>query len=154
MHIVLREAADLMHAERAYLLEVLSDVEVRCHVCADGALHTESLDLREVDEWWCASLDAGVVHYERANPGRAEEGPSVAGGTLGAPPRNGIAARLRGTGTTPHVLVVCDRSFEKETFGSEDVMVMYLIEVMHQGGAGRRNARRGKAEGQGRRRAS
>ena len=40
------------------------------------------------------------------------------------------------------------------TFGSEDVMVMYLLEVRHQGGARRRNARRGKAEGQGRRRAS
>ena len=127
MQIVLRETADLMHAERAYLLEVLSDVEVRCHACADGSLHTESRNLREVDAWWRTALDAGVVQYERAQPARADEGPSTPGQTFGSPPRNGIAARLRGTGNTQHVLVVCDRSFEKETFGTEDVQVFEAL---------------------------
>jgi len=44
-----------------------------------------------------------------------------------SPPRDGLAARLQGAGFTRYVLVVCDRSFEKETFGTEDVQVFEAL---------------------------
>ena len=42
-------------------------------------------------------------------------------------PRDGLAARLGGAGPVQHLLVVCDRSFEKETFGAEDQQVFEAL---------------------------
>jgi len=123
---VLREAADLMHAEHAYLVEVLDDQNVRCHAL-DGSLHVESLELVEPKAWWWPALDTGVVQYERPRPGHGEVPAPTVGPALMPTPRDGLAARLRGAGPTRYVLVVCDRSFEKETFGIEDVQVFEAL---------------------------
>ena len=49
------------------------------------------------------------------------------GTTPMAAPRDGLAARLGGAGPVQHLLVVCDRSFEKETFGAEDQQVFEAL---------------------------
>ena len=127
IEIVLREAADLMHAEHAYLVEVVDERNVRYYAFGDGSLHAESLELQEPKAWWWTALDTGVVQYERPRPGRGEVPAPAAGPALMSTPRDGLAARLRGAGLTRYVLVVCDRSFEKETFGTEDVQVFEAL---------------------------
>ena len=127
IEIVLREAADLMHAEHAYLVEVVDDQNVRCYTFGDGSLHAESLQLQEPKAWWWTALDTGVMQYERPRPGRGEVPAPAVGPALMSTPRDGLAARLRGEGLTRYVLVVCDRSFEKETFGTEDVQVFEAL---------------------------
>jgi signal transduction histidine kinase len=120
---VLKEAADLMHAEHAYLVEVIDEEHVRYHAFEDGSLHTRSLELVDTKAWWWTALDTGAVQYERPRPGHGDaSAPPVGPASLSAP-RDGLAARLRGAGLTRYVLMVCDRSFEKETFGREDVQV-------------------------------
>ncbi len=127
VEIVLREAADLMHAEHAYLVEVVDERNLRCHAFEDGSLHVESLERREPKAWWWAALDAGVVQYERPRAGRGAVPDYADGPAPMSTPRDGLAARLRGTGPTRYVLVVSDRSFEKETFGTEDVQVFEAL---------------------------
>ncbi|WP_101524368.1 GAF domain-containing sensor histidine kinase [Nocardioides houyundeii] len=126
--IVVREAADLMHAERAYLVELVGDQQVRCTAYADGSLRTESLELPESRTWWWSAFEKGVVRYEapRGHGQREDPAPAVEPAVLSAP-RDGLAAPLRTAEPTRYVLVVCDRSFEKETFGTEDVQVFEAL---------------------------
>ena len=124
--IVLSEAADLMHAERAYLVEVVGDRSVRYHALDRGALRVESLELHE-PAWWWSALEAGVVQYDAARAGHQDSHGAEAGPSLMSIARDGLAAPLRGTGATSFVLVVLDRSFEKETFGKEDVQVFEAL---------------------------
>ncbi|WP_104106359.1 GAF domain-containing hybrid sensor histidine kinase/response regulator [Nocardioides sp. 616] len=126
--IVVREAADLMHAERAYLVELVGDHEVRCTAYADGSLRTESLELPEPRTWWWSAIERGVVRYEtpRGHGQREDPAPTVGPAVMSAP-RDGLAAPLRTAEPTRYVLVVCDRSFEKETFGTEDVQVFEAL---------------------------
>jgi signal transduction histidine kinase len=134
---VLREAADLMHAEHAYLVEIVDEQNARYYAFGDGSLHAESLELQKPKPWWWAALATGVVQYERPRPGRGEAPEPTARPALMSTPRDGLAARLRGAGTTRYVLVVCDRSFEKETFGTEDVQVFEAL-AAHAGVAAER----------------
>jgi signal transduction histidine kinase len=124
---VLNEAADLMHAEHAYLMEVVDDRQVRSFALRDGALHIESSEVREPRAWWWVALDTGAVRYERPSTGEEEVLPHAAGMALLSTPRDGLAARLRAADLTRYVLVVCDRSFEKETFGTDDVQVFEAL---------------------------
>ncbi len=128
VEIVVREAAALMHAERAYLVEFLDEQRVRCSSLVDDQLHTESLELRGEPAWWHGALETGVVlHGAPSRPGHHEPPAPPAGRTLMCTPREGLAAPLRGGGATRYVLVVCDRTFEKETFGPEDVQVFEAL---------------------------
>jgi signal transduction histidine kinase len=120
---VLKEAAGLMHAEHAFLVEVLDEQHVRYHAFRDGKLHAETAGLVEPTAWWWAALEAGAVQYERPRLAQGEASEPTVGSAPMSAPRDGLAARLRGAGLTRYVLVVCDRSFEKETFGEEDVQV-------------------------------
>jgi len=127
IEIVLREAADLMHAEHAYLVEVVDEQAVRCYAFGDGSLHTGSLEQQEPTVWWWSAIETSVVQYERSRQGRSEvTAPELRSSPMSAP-RDGLAARLRASGSTRYVLVVCDRSFEKETFGTEDVQVFEAL---------------------------
>ncbi len=127
IEIVLRETADLMHAEHAYLVEVVADAEIRVYSYLADSLQAESVELQEVKAWWWTALESGVVQYEQPRPGRGEVPPIIAGPAPMSAPRDGLAARLRAAGFTRYVLVVCDRSFEKETFGTEDVQVFEAL---------------------------
>jgi signal transduction histidine kinase len=127
VEIVLVEAAQLMHAERAFLVEVVNEQHVRCSALTDGSLHVESLELRAPEAWWWPALGTDVVRYERPRSGRPEAPEQAVVPTLMPPPRDGLAAHLRGAGLSRFVLMVCDRSFEKETFGPEDVQVFEAL---------------------------
>ncbi len=127
VEIVLGEVAGLMYAERSYLVEVRDEQQVRYHAFADGTLHADSLAPQASGPWWWRALDTGVVRHE-ASRRRQDEVPErpVEPGLTSAP-RDGLAAQLRGRGSTRYLLVVCDRSFEKETFGDEDVQVFEAL---------------------------
>ena len=126
IEVVLREAAELMHAEHAYLVEVVDERTVRYHAFRDDSPQVESLE-QGPRAWWWTALDTGVVQYEGARPGHGEASEQVIGPALMSTPRDGLAAALRGVGSTRYVLVVSDRSFEKETFGKEDVQVFEAL---------------------------
>lgn len=125
IEVVLREAAGLMHAERAYLLEVLDDRTGRCHAFEDGSLRVEPLAAPGPGTWWWAALDSGVVQHpaRRADDAQVE---TLSGAVL-TTARDGLAAALRGAGPVRYVLVALDRSFEKETFAAEDVQVFEAL---------------------------
>ena len=128
IEIVLTEAADLMHAEQAFLVEVGDNGRVeRCYAVEEGSLRAGPLAGDEPDAWWRAAIETGVVRYERPRAGRRDLPVPVVPASPMSAPRDGLAARLRGAGLTRHVLVVCDRSFEKETFGNEDVQVFEAL---------------------------
>ena len=127
VEIVLRETADLMHAEHAHLVEVANNHAVRSYALVNGSVHAEPLGLDEPDAWWWTALKTGVLLYERTRPAPGETPTSSTSPGVMSSPRDGIAAGLRGGGSTQYVLVVCDRSFEKETFGTEDVEVFEAL---------------------------
>jgi signal transduction histidine kinase len=122
IEVVLREAAELMHAEQAHLVEVVDTHDVRHHSWVDGTWRTGTLEQPRPDTWWWTALEDGVVQHERARHDSSD-----AGTTPMSAPRDGLAARLRGAGSARYVLMVCDRSFEKESFGTEDVEVFEAL---------------------------
>ncbi|VXC49643.1 sensor histidine kinase [Nocardioides sp. AX2bis] len=126
VEVVLREAADLMYAERSYLVEVVDEQQVQYQAFTGGTLHTEAVELL-AEPWWWSALEAGVVQHEAPRRGHDEVPEHPVAPALTTPPRDGLAAQLRGTGSTRYLLVVCDRSFEKETFGDEDVQVFEAL---------------------------
>ena len=121
------EAAGLMHAERAYLVEHLDDNSARYHAFEDGALHTGTLEEQEPAPWWWSAFDSGVVQHHGPQRAHGEAPESPVGPPLLSTPRDGLAAPLRGADSARYALVVCDRSFEKETFGTEDVQVFETL---------------------------
>jgi diguanylate cyclase (GGDEF)-like protein len=123
---VLTETAELMHAERAYLVELLDGQErMRCHAWEDGAQSDQTLDLPEPTTWWRAAFDGGVIEHD-GSP-QAELPARRPRPALLCDPRDGLAAPLREAGSTRYVLVVCDRSFDKETFDRNDVQVFEAL---------------------------
>ncbi len=134
MTVVLIETAALMHAERAYLVQVAGPEDVRCLTVRDGALHADSLTLPGgvSGDWWWPALEGAAVRHHRPRARRGEAAHVEGGTTLMSAPRDGLAARLGGAGPVQHLLVVCDRSFEKETFGAEDQQVFEAL-VAHAG---------------------
>ncbi len=124
---VLRESAELMHAQRAYLVEVIGEHRVHYRALEGGSLHEESCELQAPEPWWWGALDTGVVQHTSHRRGHDEASEHPVGTTLTSTPRDGLAAPLRGAGSTRYLLVVCDRSFEKETFGEEDVQVFEAL---------------------------
>ncbi len=126
IEVVLVEAAGLMHAERAYLVEHLDENSALYHAFEDGRLHIGTIEEQEPAPWWWSAFDAGVVRHD-AHRVRGKAAESPAGPALLSTPRDGLAAPLRGADSARYVLVVCDRSFEKETFGAEDVQVFETL---------------------------
>ena len=45
IEVMLAETADLLHAQHAYLVQIVDEHDVRCHSFTDGTLHTETLSL-------------------------------------------------------------------------------------------------------------
>ena len=133
IRVVLREAADLMHAEHAYLVEVVDEQRVRCHAFGGDSLRAEWL-ARDPGAWWWPALDVGVVQHEGPRTEEDEAPGHAVAPALMSTPRDGLAAPLRGAGPTRYVLLVSDRSFEKETFGKEDVQVFEAL-AAHAGAA-------------------
>ena len=132
IEMVLSEAAELMHAERAYLVELLDDSRgMRYRAFEDGELRTPTLQptepLQGSRSWWWAAFDGGVTRHEGSRPGQGEAPRTSMEPALLSQPRDGLAAPLREAGSTRYVLVVCDRSFEKETFGAEDIQVFEVL---------------------------
>ncbi|QZY28430.1 sensor histidine kinase [Nocardioides coralli] len=128
--VVLDETAALMHAERAYLVQVAGPAadEVRWLAVRAGALRAESLPPdRARAEWWWPALDGAAVRHHAPRDRREEAAQAEDGTTPTSPSRDGLAARLGGAGPVQHLLVVCDRSFEKETFGKEDQQVFEAL---------------------------
>ncbi len=116
--VVLREATQLMHADRAFLVEVLSATEVRYYTSRDDVVRTTTVDDGPT-AWWWSALDGGIVHHESQHRGRRDS-PATAGGAGFADARDGLAATLGGEGSTRSVLVVCDPAFESESFSDDD----------------------------------
>ena len=133
IEVVLREAEELMHAQHAYLMEVIDDESVRCYSIEGESLHAELLEL-DTQAWWWSGLASGVALHEERRPGHDEAPAAAVGAARVSSPRDGLAAPLRGVGSTRYVLVVSDRSFEKETFGKEDVQVFEAL-AAHAGAA-------------------
>ncbi len=127
IEIMLAEAADLMHAEHAFLVEITENDALRYYAIEDGSLRSRSLELQGPGAWWWTALDAGVVEYQKPRHTRSDMPASPIQVHLLATPRDGLAARLRGVGSDQYVLVVRDRSFEKETFGPEDVQIFEAL---------------------------
>ncbi|MCW2818027.1 MAG: Signal transduction histidine kinase [Marmoricola sp.] len=125
--VTVTEAADLMHAERAYLVEVVDGRHVRCRARGADGVQTESIHEVAPDVWWWSALESGVTRFERPRAERHDHHVTPAPASLVSAPRDGLAAPLRGAGATTYVLVVCDRSFEKETFAHEDVQVFEAL---------------------------
>jgi signal transduction histidine kinase len=125
--VVLVEAAGLMHAERAYLVEHLDGNNARYHVFEEGMLRTGTLEEQEPAPWWWRAFYAGVVQHHGPDRAHGEAPETRVGPSLLSTPRDGLAAPLRGADSARYVLVVCDRSFEKETFGTEDVQVFETL---------------------------
>ncbi len=154
VRVVLGEAADLMHAESSYLLEIDATHDathnatngggqrLRCHTLGPGAtVLTTTLSLPPTDAdprppWWQPALEGQSLllpsgREETATDDEASRWSELAVATavpsgvptLPARPRDAVAAPLRGAHGVRAVLVVCDRSFDRETFGQDDVQV-------------------------------
>ncbi|GAB3653447.1 hypothetical protein GCM10027596_03880 [Nocardioides korecus] len=122
---VLAQAAELLHVERALLVELVDDTHVRHHVLDGDVLRTEDVPPPPPTTWWWGALAEGVTRWERPRTGRHVEPVAVPPHALAA--RDGLAAPLHDAGKRRAVLVVCDRSFEKETFSKDDVQVFEAL---------------------------
>ena len=100
-----------MHAEHAYLVEVLDEHHVRYYAFERRLTARRVAGAARARGVVVGALDAGVVRYERPVLGTVRcrrPGPASAV----SPPRDGLAARLRGAGFHPHTCWWCatDRS--------------------------------------------
>ena len=127
LHEVLSEAAGLMHAESAHLVEVLEEAPrvLRCRTFAGGEV-TSDLFSPDRGQWWEKALQGESVLLPSSGDARAGValGP---GWSVLASARDGVAAPLRMKNGVKAALLVCDRSFEKETFGSEDLQIFETL---------------------------
>src|SRR4051812_14584466 len=112
---VLSEAASLMSAESAHLVEVDGETSsrmLRCRTVAGGEVHASLLTVGEGSErWWQRALRGQSVLLPSGSAHRAETSGSeqlTAGPSLA---RDGVAAPLRTKDGVRAVLIVCDRSF-------------------------------------------
>ena len=134
LRMILDEAAQLMHADRAYLVErVDHGPVVRCHWVEDGSLRTDTVAASEASSaWWWRACEVGVTQYAASSSdddatADADTGADTSGLAHLYAPRDGLAAPLRQAVGTRYVLVVCDRSFDKETFGADDLQVFAAL---------------------------
>jgi diguanylate cyclase (GGDEF)-like protein len=133
IEIILVEAAELMHAERAYLVELLDDGRLRSHALEQDCVRQDTLRLDGRTAWWWPAFEGVVVHHVAPPKGQGQNGDTSAEPSgrpaLLTPPCDGLAGPLREAGSTRYVLVVCDRSFDKESFGPDDVQVFEALTV-------------------------
>jgi diguanylate cyclase (GGDEF)-like protein len=119
---ILSEAADLLHATTAQLLLLPSEDERgRLVTWRAGSLRTEALPSVAGDRWWSAALEGESVllpHGMSVLTGRDPEADH---------PRDGVAVPLRSAGSVEAVLLVRDRTFEEETFSTEDLKVFETL---------------------------
>ncbi len=145
VRVVLREAAGLMHAESAHLLDVVEEEParvLRCRTVRGERMHTVLIvPDDDAPAWWSDALEGRSVllSHDGSPEDPAEDSPDGSPGdpagdtATGAPeglpqhPRDGVAAPLLSQGRLHAALLVCDRSFEKETFGSDDLQVFETL---------------------------
>jgi diguanylate cyclase (GGDEF)-like protein len=110
----LTEAVRIMRAQRCVLLLMPVEGEEKLEgqqiELVDGTIRRSTFDVTaDLDAWWSPTLGGGSVLR------RHESGQSTRAG-----PRDGIAVPLQVGGSVDGVLLVTDRSFEAETFHTED----------------------------------
>jgi diguanylate cyclase (GGDEF)-like protein len=119
---ILSEAAELLHATTAQLVTMPSgDRPGRCTTWQAGAVGTEQVALDGQQTWWAAAMDGTPVILKHETSVRT--GKDAGGET----PRDGVAVALRTAADVSAVLIVTDRTFEKETFGTEDLKVFETL---------------------------
>ena len=126
---VLAEAAGLMSAETAHLVEVVeeaSDRVLRCRTYAGGQVESAVFDSSvAADAWWQEALRGQSVLRRNSHHQHSDVQESSVVRPSSA--RDGVAAPLRTKDGVRAALVVCDRAFDKETFGEEDLQVFETL---------------------------
>jgi diguanylate cyclase (GGDEF)-like protein len=118
---ILSEAADLLHAETTRLVVLPTDTEPgRCFAWRSGDLVAERRHPAGDDQWWAAALRGEAVLLKRESSTRAT-GPGA------STPREGLAVPLRASGSVEGVLLATDRTFEQETFSTEDLRLFETL---------------------------
>ena len=119
---ILSQAAGLLHARTAQLLILpAADMPGRWLTWQAGSLVTDELDQVSNDKWWSPAVAGDAVLRRHESIGRSTvTGPA-------ASPRDGVAVPLRTADIVKGVLLVTDRTFEEETFGTEDLKVFETL---------------------------
>src|SRR4051794_25004298 len=127
---VLAEAAGLMSAESAHLVEVVEEPParvLRCRTYLGGDVESAVFAAADAaEDWWQEALRGHSVL--RRSTGATHSGPEAVD-VVARPSsaRDGVAAPLRTKDGVRAALVVCDRAFDKETFGEEDLQVFETL---------------------------
>jgi diguanylate cyclase (GGDEF)-like protein len=118
---ILSEAAELLHATTAQLVLLPAAGEAGRRVTWQaGSVVTEDVHSVCTDTWWGATL-AGESVLLKHDSGRT--GKTVTSDA----PRDGVAVALRPADAVEGVLLVMDRTFEEETFSTEDLRVFETL---------------------------
>jgi diguanylate cyclase (GGDEF)-like protein len=115
---ILRETAKLLRAERVQMAVSTDQETIHVVTLEDGSCREEWTDWRTAGrQWWGPALSGRSVLVSHDQARGAET----------VLPRDGIAVSMRDDIKVIGVLHVTDRSFDEETFGSED---MRLFEAL------------------------
>jgi len=122
---LLRDACELLGADRAefVVLPPKNGVGSRTTINARGVVACWDFMGAEpaLDAWWApAGLGEGVVRADNAAAG-AETA------TVARKPRDGLAVPLQRDGQVEAVLLVMDRTFERQTFGVGDLRLLETL---------------------------
>jgi diguanylate cyclase (GGDEF)-like protein len=119
---ILSQAAGLLHARTAQLLILpTADLPGRWLTWQAGSVVAVELDEISNDKWWSPAV-AGDPVLLRHGANGLSSGKVAADG-----PRDGVAVPLRTANIVKAVLLVADRTFEEETFGTEDLKVFETL---------------------------
>ncbi len=137
VRITLREAAELMSAETTQLIELSPEdptTLLRSHSLIDGqVVTTDARPPPGTAPWWrAAAQGAPVLLAHKPQRGESADKRPVSArepdwGLACWQPRDGVASPLRAGGRILAVLLACNRSFEEETFGPEDLQVFEAL---------------------------
>jgi diguanylate cyclase (GGDEF)-like protein len=139
IRVVLSEAAELMSADSAHLLEpVPGSSRFRCQTLVGDEVATVDVPLAPGQRpWWQDAAEGRSVlvaarrakqdEDERDAEGRAGDTHALDRMSVPLHPRDALAAPLRAQGRVRAVLVACDRAFQEETFGHEDLQVFETL---------------------------
>jgi len=126
---LLGEARELLGADRAELVILPVQGESGSRAVLEGSGPPTRTSFvgpdPSRDAWWApAALGEPVL---RAHRGGTDRGRSTLPVGSEGPPRDGLAAPLRTDGRVEGVLLVANRTFQRETFGSEDLRLFETL---------------------------
>ncbi len=135
VRVVLSESAELMHAASAHILDLGTEQEagtVTCRTLVPGGevVTTTSAVDPEDPPWWFATTNGASLLLPAGHGDAPDQEQSNGTGIVDRVPRrprDAVAAPLRTATGVRGVLVVCDRTFDKETFGNEDALVFETL---------------------------